>query len=49
MRMTTLIKEKHLIVVTSLQFRGLVYYHHGATWWCAGRHGAGDGAEIRTS
>ena len=34
-------KEKRLTRV-SLQFRALVHYHDGE---CAGRHGAGEGAE----
>lgn len=30
-------------------FRGLVYYHHGATWWHTGRHGAGEGTDSSES
>ena len=40
-----MVKGKHLIV-TAYIFRGLVHDHHSATWWCAGRHGAGEGAGI---
>ena len=32
-----------------LQFRGLAHYHHGGTWRCAGRQGAGEVAESPTS
>lgn len=45
MTMVTLIKGKHLIVMAYI-FRGLDHDHHGATWWCAGRHGAREGAGI---
>ena len=41
-------KEKHL-TGTGLQFRGLDHYYHSGIWWRAGRHGAGEGAEIPTS
>lgn len=44
----TLIKKRHLVVLVYI-FRGLVQYHHCATWWCAGRHAAGGVAECPTS
>ena len=37
-------RGKHLIGMAHV-FRGLVHYHHGATWWHAGRHGTGEEAE----
>ena len=37
-------KEKHLMGA-GLQFRGLVYRHHGRTWQHAGRHGAREAPE----
>ena len=42
-------KGNYLVGVAYLKFRGLVHYHHGGTWWHAGRHGAGDVAESPTS
>ena len=30
-------------------FKCLVHYHHGVTWWHAGRHGAGEVAKCPTS
>ena len=41
-------KEKHLIGEAYI-FRGSVHYYHGATWWHAGRHGAGEVAGSPTS
>ena len=41
-------KGKHLIGVAHI-FRGLIHYHHGETWWHAGRHGAGEGTESSMS
>ena len=38
-------KGKHLIGA-GLQYRGLVHYHHGGAWQCAGRCGAGEKVEI---
>ena len=45
----TLNTGQHLTVVTHLQFRGSVYYHHGMAWGHAIRHGAGEEAESSTS
>ena len=44
----TLTNEKLLIGLAYI-FRGLVYYLHGATWWCVGRHGAEEVAECPSS
>ena len=46
--MATLLMEKHLIWA-AYSFRGLVHYYHGATWWLADRHGAGEIARCPTS
>ena len=46
--MATLSKEKHLIEVDRIQFRGSVHYHPGEIWLCAGRHSIGEEAESPT-
>ena len=48
MSMATLGKENHVIVVPCI-FTDLVPHHRGATWWCSGSHGAGNGAKISMS
>lgn len=37
----TLIKET-ILWGLAYSFRGSIHYHHGGTWWHAGRHGAGE-------
>ena len=34
---------------SGLHVQRLRLFHHGVNWWCAGRHGAGEGAESPTS
>ena len=48
MTMATLIRED-IELGLAWSFRGSVHYHHGGTWWHAGRRGAGEVAESSTS
>lgn len=42
-------KRTKLLIGISYTFIDLVYYHHGAAWWCAGRYRAREVTKYPTS